>query len=119
MRRFFALCALVVTPSLATAEFSPLVDRSNFVEMVDGRELVNRLYGVNLMVGADGTIQGAAWGWDIVGRWDWQDGFFCREMKWGGDPIPYNCQLVEMRGDNEIRFTVDRGAGQSARFRLR
>ena len=103
MRRFFALCALVVTPSLATAEFSPLVDRSNFVEMVDGRELVNRLYGVNL----------------IVGRWDWQDGFFCREMKWGGDPIPYNCQLVEMRGDSEIRFTVDRGAGQSARFRLR
>jgi hypothetical protein len=33
--------------------------------------------------------------------------------------IPYNCQLVEERGGEVMRFTVDRGTGDSASFRLR
>ena len=66
----------------------------------------------------DGRIDGSAVGWDITGTWQWQDGYFCREMAWGGDPIPYNCQLVEVEGDDRIRFTVDRGAGRSAAFSL-
>lgn len=32
--------------------------------------------------------------------------------------IPWNCQLVEVR-DDTLRFTVDKGAGDSASFRLR
>jgi len=40
-------------------------------------------------------------------------------MDWDGTAIKYNCQLVELRGSDEMRFTVDRGAGRSARFRLR
>jgi len=39
-------------------------------------------------------------------------------MDWGGYPIDYNCQLVEVRG-GAMRFTVDRGAGDSATFNLR
>jgi hypothetical protein len=40
-------------------------------------------------------------------------------MDWSGYPIPQNCQLVEAKGDEVIRFTVDRGAGDAASFRLR
>ena len=33
--------------------------------------------------------------------------------------IAYNCQLVEARDGEVMRFTVDRGKGDSASFRLR
>lgn len=111
------LTSLLFMASPAFAEFTRVSDGAQFQSIVQGRSLSNRLYGVTLSVNAGGTLSGAAMGWDITGTWSWQDGYFCREMNWGGDTIPYNCQLVEQDG-NMLRFTVDRGAGQSAKFRL-
>ncbi len=110
--------ALGATPALADS-YVPVKDQATFLSLIENRELRNFFYGVRLNVLENGSIQGAAIGWDIEGTWSWQDGYFCREMSWGGDPIPYNCQLVEARGDDQMRFTVDRGAGDSASFRLR
>lgn len=111
--------ALAVAGAPAVAEsYVPIKDQATFLSLVQGKELRNRLYGVRLNVLNNGIIDGAALGWDIDGSWTWQDGYFCREMSWGGDPIPYNCQLVEAVGDDQLRFTVDRGVGQSASFRL-
>ena len=62
---------------------------------------------------------GDALGWQITGSWWWNDGYFCREMDWEGYAIPYNCQLVETNDGRIVRFTVDRGTGDSAQFRLR
>lgn len=118
MKRLILAMTLALTAAPAAADsFVPVYDEDQFVAIVDGKLLRNRLYGVKLNVLNNGQIQGAAIGWDITGTWAWQDGYFCREMNWGGDPIPYNCQLVEVSGD-EIRFTVDQGAGDSASFRL-
>ena len=77
------------------------------------------LFGISLQVQPDGQIKGRAMGWDVTGTWDWKDGYFCREMDWSGYAIPMNCQLVEAKGNQQIRFTVDRGAGDSASFNLR
>ena len=111
------ILASVAAPALAGG-YAPVKDAETFINLVDGKALRNFLYGVRLNVLEEGTIEGSAIGWEIVGNWTWQDGYFCREMSWGGDPIPYNCQLVEARGDDRIRFTVDQGAGDSASFRL-
>ena len=110
--------ATAATPSLAES-YVPVKDQATFLSLIENKELSNFFYGVRLNVLQDGNIEGAAIGWDIKGTWTWQDGYFCREMSWGGDPIPYNCQLVEARGDKSMRFTVDRGAGDSASFRLK
>lgn len=119
MKQFLFALTLVAAASPAFANnFAQVSDKETFLSLVEGRELRNRLYGVRLNVGSDGQIQGAAIGWDITGTWSWQDGFFCREMNWGGDVIPYDCQLVEQLGGERLRFTVDRGAGDSASFRL-
>jgi hypothetical protein len=40
-------------------------------------------------------------------------------MSWGRDSIGYNCQMVEVRGGNEMRFTSDQGTGDAASFKLR
>lgn len=111
------LFSLMALPSRAEG-FERIATREVFVAAVEGRDLRIGLLGVTLNVRPDGTITGDAMGWAVTGKWDWKDGFFCREMDWSGTPIPYNCQLVERRGD-DIRFTVDKGKGDSARFALR
>lgn len=110
-----------LAPALPAAAdtFQRIDDRAEFLGTVEGRELRMGLFGISLQVKPDGRIEGRAMGWDLTGSWDWKDGYFCREMDWSGYPIPMNCQLVEARGNQQIRFTVDRGAGDSASFNLR
>lgn len=110
--------ALAAAAPVAAQSYQPITDRAAFLQSMGGKNLSNRLYGVNLQVTEDGGIVGTGAGWDITGTWSWQDSYFCREMSWGGDPIPYNCQLVEFDGQ-DMRFTTDQGAGDSASFRLR
>ncbi len=112
--------ALVAAATPAAADgYAPVKDEQTFRALIQGKELHNFFYGVRLNVLENGQIDGSAVGWDIAGTWSWEDGYFCREMNWGGDLIPYNCQLVEAQGEDRLRFTVDRGAGESASFRLR
>ncbi|MEY1557704.1 dihydrodipicolinate reductase [Yoonia sp. R2331] len=117
-----ALTIAAITVGLAlpaeAQDYRPVTDQSEFLALIADRSLTNRLYNLSLDVAPSGQIAGSAMGWDVTGTWSWQGGFFCREMAWGGDPIPYNCQLVEVAG-NEMRFTTDQGAGDSASFRLR
>lgn len=121
MRRL-VLTAVVLSllPLSAAANgFRPVTDRTEFLSLVEGRELRLGMFGIKLRVAGDGSIQGVASGWDLTGSWSWQDGYFCREMDWSGTAVPYNCQLVEVAGTDRMRFTVDRGAGRSAEFNLR
>jgi hypothetical protein len=120
MRRAILSVALALFPGLALAnEFEPVRDKDTFLSLVKGKALRIGLYNLTLNVQPDGKIKGSALGWDISGNWSWKDGYFCRDMDWSGYPIDYNCQLVEVRENREMRFTEDRGAGNSASFRLR
>lgn len=119
LRLLFAL-SLMATPVMAVAnEFQPVRDESQFLDLVRDRVLRIGLYNLSINVLPDGSIKGSALGWAITGKWSWQDGYFCRQMDWSGMEIAYNCQLVEAQGGEKMRFTVDRGAGDSAVFRLR
>ncbi|MCU0899600.1 MAG: dihydrodipicolinate reductase [Cypionkella sp.] len=120
MRGLLLAALLSFVPGLALANgFEPIKDKDTFLSLVKDRELRIGIYNLTLKVLPDGKIQGRALGWDISGNWKWEDGYFCRDMDWSGYAIPFNCQLVEARGERELRFTVDRGKGNSASFRLR
>ncbi len=114
---FAAACAAVLgtLAAPAAAQATKVEARSQFVSLVEGRTLSRPL--VSLRVGSDGSIRGSGAGWDVTGQWSWQDGYFCRDLNWGGDDLGYNCQLVVADG-NRIRFIADRGAGRSAGFTL-
>jgi hypothetical protein len=113
------LAALFLSlPVQAMADFAPVTSREEFLSIIEGRELRLGLFSIRLNVNPDGTILGSAMGWGVTGTWAWDDGYFCREMDWSGEPIPFNCQLVEVR-DDKLRFTVDKGAGDEATFNLR
>ncbi len=118
MKTLVLSLGLSLAAGSAYANYVPVTDEAAFLQLVEGRELRHRFYPITLNVLDNGQVVGRAVGWDVEGTWSWQDGYFCRELVWGGDPIPYNCQLVEINND-VIRFTVDQGAGQAAAFRLR
>lgn len=113
----FALSAIAATtPESASAEYKRIDRKSDFLGLVTGRTLSRPL--VKLQVLPDGKIAGRGVRWDVSGSWSWRNGYFCRDLNWGGDDLGYNCQEVRARG-NSIRFTSDEGAGDSAEFRLR
>ena len=120
MFRVFASVLMLASPAAAEANgFQPVREKAAFLSLVQDRELRIGLYDLSLNLLPDGQIKGSALGWDITGNWQWQDGYFCRQMDWSGMAIDYNCQLVEAEGAKRVRFTVDKGAGDSATFRLR
>ncbi|MEM6371474.1 MAG: dihydrodipicolinate reductase [Pseudomonadota bacterium] len=110
-----AIAALAATPALA--DLVTVENQRDFVQLIDGKTLTRPL--VKITVSADGQIDGRGSIWDIEGTWSWQDGYFCRDLFWGGDALGYNCQEVQASADGRIKFTSDRGAGDSAMFSLR
>jgi hypothetical protein len=108
------IVALLAGPAVAEG-FRTVEDRGGFLSLVQDREL--KRLGVRLKVTRDGRILGRAFGQNVTGEWRWNGGYFCRDLEWGGDPLDFNCQLVQTDG-NTLRFTSDRGAGDYADLRL-
>ncbi|MDG4650550.1 dihydrodipicolinate reductase [Roseibacterium sp. SDUM158017] len=100
----------------AAEEFDQVSSRDTFVSLIEGREL--RRFGIRLTVSPDGRIQGRAFGAPVTGQWDWDGGFFCRDLYWGSENLGFNCQLVQVDGET-IRFTTDQGQGIYADLTLR
>lgn len=108
--------SLFATALPAAADFTAITSRAQFEQLVQGREL--RRFGIRLVVSPNGQIVGRAFGGEVTGAWDWNDGYFCRDLFYQGDDLGFNCQLVQQRGDT-LRFTTDRGAGIYADLTLR
>ncbi|MEM9974031.1 MAG: dihydrodipicolinate reductase [Pseudomonadota bacterium] len=121
-----SLAALALSATAAHAEgwamvsdaskFQKVEDKETFVEIVS-RGTLER-FGIKLAVRPDGEIEGRAFGRDVTGAWEWQDGYFCRDLSWGARQIGANCQEVKIAG-NTLRFTSDEGKGRFADLRLR
>ena len=111
-----AVAAMVGVAAPAFADFQTINSRDEFVSLVSGKTLTRPL--VKIRVSPNGRISGKGATWDVSGKWQWKDGFLCRSLEWGGDDLGYNCQQVKVKGST-VRITSDKGAGQSADFRLR
>lgn len=117
MRKLAVIPALLValaTPAAAES-FQRIEDKTGFVSLVKDREL--RRLGIRLKVSDDGRIQGKAFGKDVTGEWRWDGGYFCRDLAVDGDPLEFNCQLVQVNG-RTVRFTSDRGEGIYADLKI-
>lgn len=117
MLKIIAIASLLASvASVADADFAKVDDLAEFKAIVAGKTLTRPL--IRLEVTPSGDIRGMGARWEVTGNWSWQDGYFCRDLYWGGDALGYNCQEVQVK-KNRIRFTSDRGRGDSAVFRLR
>ncbi|KEJ97327.1 hypothetical protein [Pseudosulfitobacter pseudonitzschiae] len=112
------ICTTLAALTLALpvqAEQDIVTSQADFIKLVNGKTLTRPL--VQLQVSPDGSITGKGAAWDVTGTWKWQGNYFCRDLYWGGDALGYNCQEVRVE-PGRIRFTSDKGQGDSAAFRL-
>tara|TARA_B100001287_G_scaffold123739_1_gene104244 strand:- start:840 stop:1226 length:387 start_codon:yes stop_codon:yes gene_type:complete len=107
---FFLIASPIIASEITISE------RPDFEKLVKDKKLERFL--ISLSVTGDGKIEGSAAGRDVLGDWNWIDGYFCRTLMWGERELKYNCQKVTFDG-RRLRFISDRGAGQSASFALR
>jgi len=114
-----ALILAIAAPPAVAESYVPISDEDTFRSLINGKQLNQGFFGITLTLLETGQIKGRAIGRDVTGNWDWQDGYFCRDLIWGDDPLGYNCQLVELKEDGKIRFTSDRGVGDAAAFQMR
>ncbi|MCY4304619.1 MAG: dihydrodipicolinate reductase [Aestuariivita sp.] len=116
MYRWVITFIVVFFSDSVAAEYKKVTEEAIFVELTESKELVAPF--VNLKVLPEGQIIGQGIGWDVTGTWSWQDGYFCRDLNWGGDELGYDCLEVAIL-NNRIRFTAQKGTGDTATFRLR
>lgn len=100
----------------AEQKLSKVTQKQDFERLVVGKDLT--IFGIRVTVTPEGMIDGRAYGRDVTGKWSWQDGYFCRDLYWGKRDLGPNCQEVRVDG-RTVRFTSDRGAGQSADLTIR
>ncbi|MCL6284330.1 hypothetical protein M3P21_12415 [Ruegeria sp. 2012CJ41-6] len=60
----------------------------------------------------DGSFAGTSDGVAFEGRWEWQDGFFCRTLSLPDAPDETDCEHIEVNGA-QMRYTRDRGQGEA------
>ena len=113
--RLFTLF-LSLTASGAFAEPKVITTSNEFIELVTDNKLTRPF--ITLKVSSNGEIHGKGAFSKITGAWLWEDGYFCRSLRWGRTDLDYNCQRVISDG-NQLTFTSDRGQGDSASFTLR
>ena len=116
--RIFYLSFLLSLMVVSAQAGERILDRLTLLDMVSQKVLILRLFGIKLKIMEDGRIEGKAMGRDVVGDWEWQDGFFCRSMFWGERDVGYNCQEVSIK-NKKIKFTSDRGLGARAQFLIK
>ena len=117
--RILITLILIIMASYAQAQSEKIIiDRNEFLAVVENKSLELWLFGIRLQISSDGTIRGSALGRDVSGNWAWEDNYFCRNMVWGDRDIGYNCQSVSTV-ENKIRFTSDKGLGANAQFTLK
>lgn len=112
---FASLAILAAFSTAAFADFQTVRDEGTFRSLVAGKELQRPM--IRLVLTQEGRISGQGGFKPVSGAWRWQDGYFCRELVWGDRNLGHNCQEVGF-GDGRLRFTADRGRGESADFRL-
>jgi hypothetical protein len=110
-----ALLTTLAAPAMA-ADYVRVSDRGAFVALVSGKSLTS--LGVSLSVSPSGSISGRAFGSTVTGTWTWTGGYFCRTLKAGDRVFARNCQLVQQK-PGRIRFTADKGVGDTADLRIR
>jgi hypothetical protein len=108
----FAIAAFSAPMSAEAQNWQRVTTEQQFRDRVVDRQIVTT-EGNTFTSHSDGRVTGMWGGQQMVGGWQWHEGFWCRNVQVGQNPeTGTNCQLVELRGD-DVRITRDQGRGEA------
>jgi hypothetical protein len=111
-KSLLAASALVILASGPALAWERVITEQQFREYVVDRH-IDTPEGNSFTSHADGRVTGRWGGQRMVGGWQWNQGFWCRNVRVGQAPeTGTDCQLVELRG-NQVRITRNQGRGEA------
>lgn len=111
-----ALAALALTTTAADA-WTRLQTEAEFrANVVDRQTWIDGSGGV--IAHADGRVTGEWNGQAVRGRWVWDNGAYCRNLRIGSRETGTDCQHFFIRG-NQLRILSERGRGREQIVTLR
>lgn len=116
--KYSILAAAIILGSASTADaWQRISTEDQFRAQIVGRTQVIEDTG-HITSHPDGRVVGEWQGNNLRGRWEWHDGYWCRNLIIGTRETGTNCLLVERQGD-QLRATQDRGRGNQIISTLR
>ena len=116
IKRYLTLVSgfiIMICLSAQSLEFTELT-KEVFNAKVVGKTWLHSSYDGTLKIQADGNVTLMAPTGNFVGKWEFINGKgFCREGKFAGTEIPYDCEEVKLVG-NRIFIFVNKGKPDDA-----
>jgi hypothetical protein len=97
-------------------QFKRITTEQEYRETLVGKRLVNENGGWVRATNA-GKMEGEFGGKKLVGVWQWNSGYLCRNARLGGDEIGSDCVVIEV-GGNMSRATSKQGQGNVVIYRI-
>jgi len=115
------LCVATVAVALATpvlaSDLKKLRKESEFRAIVVGHKYYDG-NGNWHIVNADGTLKGKYNKQKLVGAWNWQGKYYCRNIVLGKKKLPGDCQVV-YASDTQTQYHRNKGKGDKNRIHTR
>ena len=118
MSKFFTAAAIILaltSPALAISG-KKLNTIDEFQSRVVGKILTSSDGFVT--VRKNGSIGGEVQGKKLKGKWNWQEGYFCRSLVWGGKNMGSACQEIRVNGKS-VHFIRDQGKGSATSYTIK
>jgi hypothetical protein len=116
MRIFTLLTAtatvLALSSPLLAGDLKKVRKQADFVAMAAGHKYYDDK-GNWVMINADGTMTGKWNKKKLVGAWNWQSRYFCRNIVLGGNKLPTDCQEMYL-SDTQLQGKRKKGKGDWA-----
>ncbi|MGY6632894.1 MAG: hypothetical protein ACXIU8_04035 [Alkalilacustris sp.] len=118
MRSKITICAAIAlaVSAFPAAAWERITTEEDFRAAIADRTITTA-EGNSFTSHSDGRVTGTWGGQAMSGRWEWHQGFWCRNVRVGSTESGTDCQMVERRG-NEVRNTRDQGRGAPGVGRL-
>lgn len=105
-----SMIAALVAAGVNAAGMKRIKKEADFTAVIVGKKMEKGKDWVQ--INADGTLNGSFGGRKAKGAWNWQKGFFCRNIILGGKTLGSDCQIVQSDG-SQAEFIREQGKGGS------
>ena len=104
--------ALTLASPLLAGELKKVRKQADFLAKAAGHKYFDDK-GNWVIVNADGTMKGKWNKKKLIGAWNWQGRFFCRNIVLGGNKLPTDCQEMYL-SDTQLQGKRQKGKGDWA-----
>ena len=108
---------LALTSPLLAGDLKKVRKEADFRSLVVGHKYYDDA-GNWHMVHADGKLTGVYNKKKLVGAWNWQGRFYCRNIVLGGDQLPGDCQVV-YASETQTQYHRNKGKGDKGKIHTR